>query len=272
MKLALYKIRLTLLLGLALLGSFFMVSLVNGQDADLRGKQAFQEQGEIPWYDRETDSIRFRELPDNSVAPQQNPNRGGQQAQQRQGPQQQRGGGSGLGGGGAIAGGGVAAVFFWIFIAFVFLLFIGGLIWAFLKIESKEKSPVTETKIEGPAKESGVERLPFQINKPFGDLLSAAREYFNKGDYRNAMIHLYSHVLVSLDERGLIRLTRGKTNRQYLNEIRRHGPVADYLESCMIPFEEAFFGARDPMQSTVSECFNQFDQFKNSLSQTTAVG
>jgi len=116
-----------------------------------------------------------------------------------------------------------------------------------------------------------VERLPFQVTGSTGDYLAAARELFQKGDYRNAIIHLYSHTLLTLDQRGLIRLRRGKTNRQYLGEVRRHQDVAKYLEACMISFEDAFFGNIDVTRNQIQPCFDNWETFDQTVNQTSAV-
>ena len=68
-----------------------------------------------------------------------------------------------------------------------------------------------------------VESLPLAVDARRLDLLAEAQRCRERGDYGRAIIFLFSHQLLQLDKHGRIRLARGKTNRQYLREIR---PVA----------------------------------------------
>ena len=66
-----------------------------------------------------------------------------------------------------------------------------------------------------------VEALPFLAERPRGDLLALARRHYFEGNYSEAIIYLFSYELVALDKLALVRLVRGKTNRQYLRELAR---------------------------------------------------
>ncbi len=263
-------IRMTMILvALGLWHSFSNLEVSAQQHRGERlGREAFSDHGEMPWYDAQNDSVRFVPPDESSPTPSNTPSQNGSPNRQPN----NSGSSTGVSSGGLVAGGSIAAFFFWAIVVLVLVVFIVGLVWAFVKMERKEKKDENIVSLDRPSREARVEKLPFQINTTTGDLLAAARKYFSEGDYENAIIHLYSHVLVTLDEKALIRLTRGKTNRQYLMEVQKHGSIADYLERCMLPFEEAFFGARDPGQSAVARCLNEFDQFKSQLSQTSAVG
>ena len=52
-----------------------------------------------------------------------------------------------------------------------------------------------------------------------------ARLYEKRGNFNQAIIYYYSYQLVTLDRRQVIRLAKGKTNRQYLRETGRRGPL-----------------------------------------------
>ena len=64
-----------------------------------------------------------------------------------------------------------------------------------------------------------VESLPVQLRRPTTHLLAEARRCYEEGNYGEAIVYLYSHQLVQLDKGQIIRLTKGKTNRQYLREV-----------------------------------------------------
>jgi len=104
-----------------------------------------------------------------------------------------------------------------------------------------------------------------------GDFRQLAQNAYASGDYRSAITYLFSHVLVSLDQRGLIRLRKGKTNRQYLSELRRHRSLADYYQHVMVPFEAAFFGNHDLEKKQFESCWNQLDSFLTGVNNTKQV-
>ena len=112
-----------------------------------------------------------------------------------------------------------------------------------------------------------IDDLPVKLNKPTGDLLSAAREHYLAGQYAEAIVYLYSHQLVQLDRRNLIRLTRGKTNRQYLREISSYMGIQQLVEQTMIVFEEVFFGRRSLSRERFECVWNQMDDFQQMIQQ-----
>jgi hypothetical protein len=116
-----------------------------------------------------------------------------------------------------------------------------------------------------------VEALPFLRERPLGDLLALARQHYEQGNYSEAIIYLFSYQLVELDRSTVIRLARGKTNRQYLREAGRLQPVKRLLERTMITFEEVFFGRRALDRSGFESCWNEMGQFENLLSQAQAT-
>ena len=59
----------------------------------------------------------------------------------------------------------------------------------------------------------------------------------------------------------MIRLRKGKTNRQYLNEARRHQGITDYFRQVMIPFESVFFGDHDMDADEFQLCWSGLKQF-----------
>ena len=115
-----------------------------------------------------------------------------------------------------------------------------------------------------------VENLPFQLEDPKTDLVGTARQLYESGNYNAAMIYLYSYQLVELDRHQLIRLAKGKTNRQYLREVRRFGELFSSLRLSMLAFEDAFFGNHKLDRARVDACWSQLDAFRRSLEQATA--
>jgi hypothetical protein len=111
-----------------------------------------------------------------------------------------------------------------------------------------------------------VEELPVALKKPPADFLDEARRLYHRGDYAQAIVYLFSHQLLQLDRRQWVRLVKGKTNRQYLREIRRSAkPSADQLagmfEATVLLFEEVFFGKRLPPREAIDAVWSDINRF-----------
>jgi hypothetical protein len=147
------------------------------------------------------------------------------------------------------------------------IIFIAVIAWliarAFLKNE------VTETKVSKVVETSRtvdkVQALPFQLRKTTGDFLAEAERLYAAGNYSEAIIYLYSHLLVELDAHHVIRLAKGKTNRQYLRETRTRLVLRDILGRTMVAFEDVFFGHHDLSRERFEECWNRVNEFHAEL-------
>jgi len=242
------------------------------QDGVNDGRDALKKQKRLPWYDSENDEVKFSNLPDIETAPVQT-NTNKSVAKKKRAPNT----GKAPAGGGATGtrtdGAFVMNIIFWVVVAVILITFLALLVWAFLKVEFKEQQLEEQVVEDRPIDtKASVEDLPFQMpSGPTGDWLSVARGHFESGNFKSAIIYLYSHVLFALDNRGLVRLTRGKTNRQYLTEIQRHRDIAEYMEKCMLPFEDAFFGDIDVTADEIKNCLDGIGQFESQLSQASVV-
>lgn len=145
------------------------------------------------------------------------------------------------------------------------------LVRAFLVAESGHASgkAVTEGTL-GTGDIDRVESLPFQLKAPQTDLLAEVRRHHEAGNYKDAIIYLYSYQLVELDKHQLIRLTKGKTNRQYLREVQRRGDLFRSLQASMLAFEDVFFGNHSLERGRFESCWSGLDAFHQSLAQATA--
>lgn len=92
------------------------------------------------------------------------------------------------------------------------------------------------------------ERL--EADQTASDLLDDAERLALSGDLRGAIRKAYVALLCELGDRGVVRLAQHKTNRDYLNAVRRAGPGL-YAE--MLPltfdFEVHWYGLRDATAS-----------------------
>jgi len=149
----------------------------------------------------------------------------------------------------------------WIVIAGVLTLVVALLVRAFLDRESADAASSAEAPVGPSSQIDRVEQLPFRLRGGQSDLLGEARRHYEAGNYGEAVIYLFSHQLVELDRNQFIRLTRGKTNRQYLREIRRQLSLKEMLELTMIAFEDVFFGNHRLDRARFEACWNRLDEF-----------
>ncbi len=112
-----------------------------------------------------------------------------------------------------------------------------------------------------------IEDLPVPVSPHHTDLLAAARSFFEAGDLGKAIIYAFAHQLVELDRHHLIRLTRGKTNREYLRELRTHPRFVDLLKPTMFAFEDVFFGHHEVTRQRFEACWADLDRFHRQLEQ-----
>jgi hypothetical protein len=108
-----------------------------------------------------------------------------------------------------------------------------------------------------------IEALPFRVRSgPLG-LLDEARRHYEQGDFRQAIIYLFSYELVEMDKRQVIRLAKGKTNRQYLREVRRRPLLESLVEQTMVAFEDVFFGDHPLDRPRFESCWRRLDEFQS---------
>jgi hypothetical protein len=112
-----------------------------------------------------------------------------------------------------------------------------------------------------------VSALPVALSTSPGDFLDEARRLYGRGDYNMAIVYLFSHQLLQLDRRHWVRLVKGKTNRQYLREVRHAASpnaaqLATMFQATVLLFEEVFFGKRLPPREHVDRVWGDIDQFE----------
>lgn len=119
-----------------------------------------------------------------------------------------------------------------------------------------------------------IEQLPFDLDVKNLDFRGRAKLASDQGDFRTAIVFLYSHALLYLDKKQLLHLRRGKTNRQYLSELVDFTQTANSFEHVMLVFERAFFGNRDVKLEEFERCWaevNSLEQSKQNASQPGAT-
>ena len=150
---------------------------------------------------------------------------------------------------------------FWGLIVLVLGLLVWFLIRAFLKC-NKETEDLLSAQGESPEEERRrIEALPEPVRQRTR-LLDAAQRHYQEGNFNEAIIYLFSHQLVCLDKNFLIRLARGKTNRQYLRELGRRDTTKRILADTIVAFEDVFFGGRSIGRERFERCWNRLGEFE----------
>ena len=105
------------------------------------------------------------------------------------------------------------------------------------------RSLVREAQLEGEGSESD-------------DLLTSqgafkrAEDLSVHGDYRNAIRYLYLSSLLVLDEQGVMRYDRSRTNREYLRGISSHPELAAPLRDVIEVFDRVWYGFQTVDENT----------------------
>src|SRR5262245_52975542 len=135
---------------------------------------------------------------------------------------------------------------------------------SFLKDETSESVTVRKV-VESRRDADRVEALPFHVRAASGDFLAEAGRLYEAGQYSDAIVYLFSHQLVQLDKHHVIRLAKGKTNRQYVRETRSRPALRSVLETTMVAFEDAFFGKKTLSREAFENSWQRLNEFQLEL-------
>ncbi len=258
------------------------IAAENADPAVQSGHDALGPSGKFPWYDADKDALRPIPL---STAPPRNDDSKTHPPSSHHGGHSQHGTGSGDGNGEGSDGGAdnspsqspswsfdpsagnlsFLVWIVWIVIALLLLWLAWMLIRAYLNREAKDAKE-SETLGDDEAVPSAlpVASLP-KTPSSFVKLLEEARRLYEAARYSEAIICLFSYELLKLDHNQLIRLARGKTNRQYLREISSRPELHEILAKTLIPFEDAYFGDHELDRERFETVWKQMDRFNSLL-------
>ena len=235
-------------------------------------RDALSSRGGMPWYDRAKDDLRAINVPPQAPGDMSNRKSRWEDTSKPAPPKQPTNTNFNWGTIGD-AFWQVVRVIFWILI----IALVGFLIYLLVRayVQREDAAAVASNKSfdfgDDGDDANRIESLPFTVAKPRGDLLDEARAQYQAGNYRLAVIYLFSHMLLALDRHQHIHLAKGKTNRQYLRELREHPELRAALEQTMYPFEDVFFGDHDLSREEFEACWNQLDEFHRHVEAQVAV-
>lgn len=83
-----------------------------------------------------------------------------------------------------------------------------------------------------------------------------------QGDYRNAIRYLYLSSLLVLDEQGLLRYDRSRTNREYLRSISSHPELANPLRDVIDVFDRVWYGFESVDEQTYRSYMEHVEELR----------
>jgi hypothetical protein len=92
--------------------------------------------------------------------------------------------------------------------------------------------------------------------------LQRAQTLSNQGDYRNAIRYLYLSSLLVLDERGLMRYDRSRTNREYLRSVSSKPELENPLHSVIDVFDRVWYGFESVDEQTYQSYLQHVDELR----------
>jgi hypothetical protein len=83
-----------------------------------------------------------------------------------------------------------------------------------------------------------------------------------QGDYRNAIRYLYLSSLLVLDEQGLMRYDRSRTNREYLRSVSSKPELAKPLQDVIDVFDRVWYGFEGVDEQTYQSYVERVDELR----------
>ena len=103
-----------------------------------------------------------------------------------------------------------------------------------------------------------VQHLPEELRRENLDYRSETEKLMESGKFDQAIILLLAYQLLLLDRAACLRLSRGKTNRQYLREMRVADATGEEWFARVINlFESSYFGRIEIFESDFRRCWQE---------------
>ncbi len=89
-----------------------------------------------------------------------------------------------------------------------------------------------------------------------------AENLSTQGDYRNAIRYLYLSSLLVLDEQGVMRYDRSRTNREYLRSVSSRPELANPLRDVIEVFDRVWYGYEAVDENTYKSYVEHVEQLR----------
>ena len=150
------------------------------------------------------------------------------------------------------------------------LVLVGMLVQAYLNRDQRRVATRGSGASDAGADADQIAEWVLPVPSPNRDLLDETRRRVAQADYTHAILFLFSYQLQTLDRHGLIRLARGKTNRQYRDELAAEPQLRAILQQALVGFEDVFFGHHQIERERFEACWSQLDTFHQRIQQATS--
>lgn len=111
--------------------------------------------------------------------------------------------------------------------------------------------------------------LPVDLEMGLVGLKAQAAMLREKGEYSQAIVYLFSYLLVELDTAHCIALAKGKTNYRYLRELSPRPALHSRLKRVIQLFEEAYFGRRTISKEAFESIWSDLTRFETEIKQAS---
>lgn len=198
------------------------------------------------WFDSQSDSLRPIELDDTQV---ETKNRDSRWVPQPAKAKTQASAGSAAGNNTSSWGGiSLWNLAGWGLLLCLIAVAVGGLMYLFgnssfdFRTDPLGQSLVHHRRLDEQTKQR-IAELPAELRDTDINPRTELERLMQLGDFDRAIIFLYGHQLLMLDRAGWLRLSRWKTNNQYVRETRQSHPrVGEHLGHIASEFERSYFG------------------------------
>ncbi len=117
-----------------------------------------------------------------------------------------------------------------------------------------------------------LDQLPVAVPTGSAGLWKLAQQAAQQGQWNQAIVYLYSYLLLQLDQAGWIRLEKGRTNRYYLRQLRADPEVYSWMREIVWAFEDAFFGHHQLSPQRFQKCWELVPQLRQRIGRSTPWG
>lgn len=156
-------------------------------------------------------------------------------------------------------------LFGWALLVALVLALVGAIVYAVSRAELKLPTGSQSNDSGGTASElpddetlERIKHLPPELRRTDVNLRSECERLMTEAQFDQAIILLLGHQLLLLDQNGLLRLARGKTNGRYVRDTRAHDPrCSDWLKATTDAFEHSYFGRHEIEAEVFEELWRQ---------------
>ncbi len=135
-----------------------------------------------------------------------------------------------------------------------------------------QQQPQQQVERSGQGAPERIDQLPVAVPTGSAGLWELVQQAVEQKQFSRAIVFLYSYLLLRLDQQGRIRLEKGRTNRQYLRQLRSDPQLQRWMARIVAAFEEVFFGHRELEAEAFQQCWELVPQIQSRVEQKGGSG